>query len=89
MKVKKVLVPIDTVSVVGTLGYGYTSKKEFKKDYEEVTGEKLNKEDYADLSFTKVLKYEKNGEDFYDWSGDDCPCCGGKNNGVMSIIDLH
>ncbi|MCK5061779.1 hypothetical protein KAR28_04460 [Candidatus Parcubacteria bacterium] len=85
---KKSLIPIDEGNFCGTLGYGYTNKKEFARDHKETTGEPLSREDYKDLQIVKVMKCEKNGEDYYCWA-DKCPHCGSDNNGILSILDLH
>lgn len=87
---KHEILPIDSGNFCGELLYGYSMDEleRAKQDYKNLTGEDLD-EDL--LSEVRVL--ELDGSPFdqimeipYYWWASQCPCCGGDNNGVVSLI---
>lgn len=79
---EKEVVDIDSSTYAGTLAYGYGVK-----EYAIIALTLHLKEelDHDFLRKVRVMKFKKDGEDYYSWAPT-CECCGRKNNGVFSYI---
>ena len=91
MKITKEVISIDSPSVCGTVAYGYSNKKEAIEaivKHQDPTGRFIDFTFVGNLQKKKVIKTKRDGEDYYYW-GDKCECCGAKNTGVWSYLDLN
>lgn len=69
MQLEKELIPFDDADCYLIVGFKHSEREEAKKFEEEVTGEKVDSEDYQPVMVRKI-------GDFYDWSGnDECKSC--------------
>jgi ribonucleotide reductase alpha subunit len=75
------------------LAIGYKTKREAFKaihKYERKQDPGLSKADLwrNGLKRVAVYRYKKDGDDWYDWSGEqkECPSCGAKRKGLIGYI---
>ena len=81
---KKEIINIDDGACCGTIAFGYSRKKEA---FDAITKNIGCEPEWDNLEKRKVLKFKRDGEDYYYW-GKICECCGGKNTGYWSYLDM-